>query len=90
MGWGCVGVVLMCPRFQRLFSLKGRDAVLDEAKLWSRTKENVPKAHLEILCAVTPSLRFHRLGKLEDIQSSTFLSTQTGFGDCFFFSFPRT
>ena len=46
------------------------------------------KAHLEILRAVTPSLRFHRLGKLEDIQSSTFLSTQTGFGDCCFFHSP--
>ena len=37
-------------------------------------------AHLEILGTVSPSFRFHRLCKLEDIQPSTFLSARTTSG----------
>lgn len=42
------------------------------------------RAHLEILRTVAPSFWFDRLGKLEDVQPSTFLAAQTGFGDCSF------
>lgn len=73
----------LCPYFQCLLSLTGRDAVLDKDKAVKPDSEDVPKcANLEILRTVAPSFWFYRLGKLEDIQSSTFLSPQTGFGDC--------
>ena len=45
-------------------------------------------AHLEIPRTVSPSFRFHRLCKLEDIEPSTFLSARTprGFDN---WIFPR-
>lgn len=47
-----------------------------------RTNAGDGKAHLKILCAVSPSFGLHRFGKLEDIQAPAFLSAHTGLDDC--------
>jgi hypothetical protein len=52
----------------------------DAVKGGERRDMGQKRAHLEIPRTVTPSFRFHRLCKLEDIQSSTFLSARTASG----------
>lgn len=75
---------LLGPGLQGLLSFKSRDAVLGGGRSCrlARTNASHSKAHLKVLCAVAPSFRLYRFGKLEDVQTPAFLSAHTGLDDC--------